>query len=91
MDVDLKKFELVKSASMRFRLYGGLGFMVRVGVIEVPRPDTIQHVDGAKEWKGLLSKRLIIFMPDFSFGLDRRSERVKRKIKYCADMVLRIV
>jgi len=52
---------------------------------------TIQHVDGAKEWKGLLSKRLLIFMPDFSFGLDRRSERVKRKIKYCADMVFRIV
>jgi len=44
-----------------------------------------------KEWKGLLSKRLLIFMPDFSFGLDRRSERVKRKIKYCADMVFRIV
>jgi hypothetical protein len=39
LDVDLKKFELVKSASMRFRLYGGLGFKVRVGVIEVPRPD----------------------------------------------------
>ena len=41
--------------------------------------------------KGLLSKRLLVFIPDFSFGIRSAERKGEAKIKCCADMAFRIV
>jgi len=91
LDVDLKKFELVKSCLDAIQAYGGLGFKVRVCVIEVPRPDYHSAVDGAKRVEGTVIEAAAYLYARFFFWFRSAEREGEAKIKCCADMVLRIV